>query len=159
MRVLIFFALIFSVNNPLNAQSSTSFSTFLSNGSGEINFSATIGDVFVTTFIEDNNILSQGFLQREINITTEIDELEGSVFFAYPNPTRERIYIGNSEFSSQDININKVELFDYSGRLIFTESDVNYTSFELSLNDYNSGVYILKLFINDTEQILRVVKM
>lgn len=145
--------------NDVSSQSSVGFSTFLSNGDNEININATIGDVFVKTLNSETNILSQGFLQKEIHFITEIIEFSETLYFAYPNPTRGVFHI-KSDIEPQDqLDINQLSVFDFSGRLLFTLIDVDKASLELSLSGFESGVYFIKLSFEKSEHIIRVIKV
>jgi len=60
----------------------------------------------------------------------------------YPNPMREFCSIQ----ISGPILLDKIELFDLSGRLIFSENKINASSFELLKGKLEDGIYILKVY-------------
>jgi hypothetical protein len=59
----------------------------------------------------------------------------------YPNPMKEfcRIQI------SGPVPLDKIELYDLSGRLVFTETNIGENSFELPKGYLENGIYVLKV--------------
>lgn len=77
--------------------------------------------------------------------------LDGSVS-VYPNPTE-----GLLSIASADINIDSAQVYDISGRLI-KSFDVNNTDYTLDITEFNSGMYIVKLYSGKSTLIKQIVK-
>lgn len=77
----------------------------------------------------------------------ELDILNSTTFSSnqfkvYPNPTSDVINISNPE----NISINKIEIIDLNGRILFTTEEFLNT---INLKEFQSNMYILKLYVND----------
>jgi hypothetical protein len=77
------------------------------------------------------------------------ENLEGETVMLYPNPTK-----GLATVSSSNTLLS-VELYDYTGRLISNQQNVNATQVQLDLSDVKSGMYLV--IVNTTNGI-RTVK-
>ena len=69
-----------------------------------------------------------------------------------PNPTFGRIYLSGL---SEDMDLKKIELRNSIGELIWRWG-INELNIDLS--DFSNGLYFLKLFINEDEMIIKVIK-
>ena len=69
-----------------------------------------------------------------------------------PNPTAGQIYLNGL---NDDLDLKKIELRNSIGELIgcWGVNDLN-----IDLSDFSNGLYFLKLFINDDEMIIKVIK-
>jgi hypothetical protein len=72
-----------------------------------------------------------------------------STITIYPNPTKGQLVI-----DAGDILIEKIQLYDVSGRLIQTTAGVN----ALDISQFNAGIYFLKLYGNNTSIMKQIVK-
>ena len=110
---------------------------------GSVQLSWTLGEVAVQTYDNGSNILTEGFHQPELLITSieEVSELDMSVNI-FPNPT--------TEFINIEFTVNKtdmvVELFDMHGKEV-SRIDVRAFQMEtgISLSDVAAGGYLLRL--------------
>lgn len=69
----------------------------------------------------------------------------------YPNPVSDFLYFNNLT----NRKINKILMFNGIGQLVFeTNQDIN----KLDMNDFKSGVYILKIFEGNSETNLKIIK-
>ena len=84
------------------------------------------------------------FMFSTLGIDDEASTLGLSI---YPNPTKNKITI------SPNLVLDKVELYDITGKLINT-----YNTKTLNVSDYNSGVYLLKIFTGNKTTTKRFVK-
>jgi len=162
MRLSFFiFALSFSINSFVVAQSSTSFSTLLSNDDPQIHFVATIGDVFGSTLSDNQNAISQGYLQKEIDYIISVPETDIPDFKMYPNPTTGKIYLSNDLKPGKSLNIEQIEIYDYSGRLIYISGYLGAitTLPEIDLSTYDSGIYMIHIYFNQKKQTVRIAKI
>ncbi len=69
-----------------------------------------------------------------------------------PNPTIGQIYLSGL---SEDMDLKKIELRNSIGELIWRWG-INELNIDLS--DFSNGLYFLKLFINEDEMIIKVIK-
>lgn len=145
----------------VKAQSSTSFSTLLSNDDQQIHFVSTIGDVFVTTLSNNQNTISQGYLQKEMDYVISITEERISEIILYPNPTSGKIYLSLNEYTVKDIDIEQIKVYDYCGKLISISNDLGSLSSlpEIDLSTLNAGIYMIHIYFGNTKQSIRIVKI
>lgn len=66
----------------------------------------------------------------------------------YPNPAEEFFNIKN------DINVDLVEIFDLSGKLLFSHKN----TLKISLKNYLTGVYIIKIYTKNKLYIQKLIK-
>ena len=87
--------------------------------------------------------------------TASNNEINNFEFEIYPNPV---IDIINLTFENNFESIFKIEIYDTLGRLSFTQNKFS-TANKLSLNisELERGIYILKLYNNDTEWIFFIL--
>ena len=75
-----------------------------------------------------------------------------SELIIYPNPVNNILKI-----ISNDI-INSYELFDISGRLIFTENHLNKKKFEIDISNLDSDIYILNTYSETKNESFKILK-
>lgn len=114
----------------------------------------TVGEIVIETVSSGANILTQGFHQSKLTITsvTKFD-YPGIEMNVFPNPTSDNVNIHFNKL----IENSSYSLFDMSGKLV-EKKKINSTNTELSLKKYTSGQYILKL-IRNTNQPLQTFKI
>jgi hypothetical protein len=130
------------------------------------------GDRIVTICVKDPEETSNGvdFYSKEngenepilsvvkkVENSSSIDlieeEDEGSVL-VYPNPVTDVINI-----NTQNKTFSTISVFDSTGRLITQiQIDTNQNEIVLDVNDYDKGVYLLKLEGQDDSEIIKVMK-
>lgn len=98
-----------------------------------------IGEPAIATFINDDYMLTQGFLQPEIVPCGEYE------LNYYPNPTRDDVII---EALGCDIKIQSMQLIDIWGRVLTTISPTKDN--KVYLGDISPGVYFIKVFLTNT---------
>lgn len=110
---------------------------------GTVQLSWTLGEVAVQTYDNGTNILTEGFHQPELLVTSieEVSELNMSVNI-FPNPSTEFI---NIEFMGNKTDM-LVELFDMHGKIV-RQIDVRAFQMETGINvaDIAAGGYLLRL--------------
>ena len=110
-------------------------------GQGEgLSIAWTLGEIITETFQNDELILTQGFHQTDLVITS-IDELPGLDFeiSAYPNPASHHVNIGLKDGEYENL---RYRLVDFQGREI-TNGDLEGTLTTVSFSGFRSGVYFL----------------
>ena len=106
-----------------------------------------IGEPIIENAFNSEVILTQGFNQSTITVTTinETAGLEMNIS-VYPNPTIDYLSIEANTDQQKEFQIN---LYDLSGKLIlqkdfFTEKET------INMQEFQSGIYILKICTNNT---------
>lgn len=116
----------------------------------------TIGEPVIETVSSGTNILTQGFHQSKLRVTAVNDirpnNLEVNV---YPNPTQEFIIILLNEVTEN----TGFELYNMSGEIL-KEKKIYSLETSVSLKNYTSGSYLLKLISNKNQplQTFKIVK-
>jgi len=83
-------------------------------------------------------------------INTKIEEIHYSRIQVYPNPTKDKINIKNSE----NVKIESISIIDLNGHnLLEFENDIN----ELDLSGFSKGIYLLKLIYGNEIIIKKIV--
>jgi hypothetical protein len=100
-----------------------------------------IDDVCVTKDSSTCNIISN---LKEVNYVNNETNI-------YPNPVNEILY-----FKSENNIFLKVELYNYSGKLIY--SKVNPQNRSINFSNYSNGIYFIKLIENDNFITKKVIK-
>ncbi|MBN8694884.1 MAG: T9SS type A sorting domain-containing protein [Bacteroidetes bacterium] len=109
----------------------------------------TMGESVTATLDNTQNMLSQGFHQTYI-LVTSISNTVVSGLSVFPNPT---INVVNVQFSSDQKN-TVVELYSVEGKLLEKHA-VNSRSLELDLSAYPAGSYFLRVNNSDTHKLLK----
>ena len=108
-----------------------------------------VGEPAIATFINDDFILTQGFLQPEILPCGEFE------LTYYPNPTRDDMIV---EALGCDIKIQSMQLIDPWGRVITTMDPTKDN--KVYLGDISPGVYFLRVFLTNTEtETIKIAKV
>jgi len=114
--------------------------------SANASLSATIGESIITTAMNNNSILTQGFQQSyDQNIFVQPLNSESTNFHIFPNPAFETIYV---EIISSSFSNFTLTLSDIVGKKIFSEQMLSNTSKEISLEQLQSGLYLITLRSN-----------
>lgn len=71
----------------------------------------------------------------------------------YPNPTQNFFII-----ESNYLNINKIEVFDISGKLLFSDENMDGKQVAISTADLNAGCYFVKIITAQTTQTVKLIK-
>lgn len=104
----------------------------------------TIGDYEAKTVWKDFNIQA-GTLSTN-NLEQELD------FNIFPNPTNGLISI-----KSKPLNNARVSIYDLNGRVLLT-NNISGTASEINISEFSSGIYLLKVSLENNEFVKRIVK-
>jgi len=160
MKFLTIFSLaflpIFGMAQSISPEVIASAGEHFDNGTTQLSW--TLGEVVIDTYDNGTNILTQGFHQTELTITSVEETLSDVRLNMYPNPTSEflNIELGNNE---KDINL---QLFDMSGKLIHKDVINAYdTKYELPMQSVATGKYLIQMQsedgkMNSTHQVIKV---
>ncbi|MHC1731331.1 MAG: T9SS type A sorting domain-containing protein [Bacteroidales bacterium] len=104
--------------------------------------SFTLGEVVISNFTIDSEIITQGFHQTNLTVT-EVEDIvdNGSKVKIFPNPTNSNLYIS---LGDSDLSNFKVQIYQYDGVLI-SILDSDQCLINLDFSDYLNGTYILKI--------------
>jgi hypothetical protein len=80
----------------------------------------TLGDVATETYTAGNNMITQGFHQPELTLTSIETKVEGIEVNIYPNPTAGSL---NIVFTSTQSRKVEMQLFDMNGRLVSNRTE------------------------------------
>jgi hypothetical protein len=126
-----------------------------SNSSGSISY--TIGEPVIETLSSVNNVLTQGFQQSDIIVTT-LSEAKSLNFqiTAFPNPTKVFIKL---KIEKEHISGMSYLICDLTGKVIL-QKDIAEQETDISFEGLAPSNYVLKILENNTElksfQIIKV---
>ena len=157
------FILFFITGGAITAVAQSLTPTVLSSSggfesSGGTSLSWTTGEVMIQTFSEGSAMLTQGFHQGNITVSTAVDEMSKSAMDVqiYPNPVSERL---NVEFKNMVDQTVQVRLVDLTGKTILTREFSNPSNTQrLNLNPVNSGTYMLEVNAGQKRKVFKIVK-
>ena len=127
--------------------------------SANLRLSYTLGEIAVSTLSTTNLILTQGFQQPTLIISSvnDPDEFDWSII-AYPNPVSDYLNVSFNFMDKQDIII---ELSDITGKkVLFERYDgmIGKEEKSVSFSNLKSGIYILNIY-NTERTFLKTVKI
>lgn len=125
---------------------------------GNVQLSWTLGEVMIDTYDNGTNILTQGFHQTELTVTSIEETLADVRLNMYPNPTMEflNIELGNN---GSDIEL---QLFDMTGKLVHSDKIEAYqTKYVLPMEKVATGNYLVQMqsidgSLNTTHKVMKV---
>lgn len=113
---------------------------------GTTQLSWTLGEVVIDTYDNGSNILTQGFHQTQLTVTSIEENLADIRMNLYPNPTSEFL---NIELGNNDKDIN-LQLFDMSGKLIHKDViNAHDTKYVLPMQSVATGKYLVQMQSED----------
>jgi len=98
----------------------------------------------------DNILISAVNTLPKLNIVT----IDSAKFNLYPNPATNIVNITNNE----NLVINQIEIYDFSGKLINIQNFNNETEIQLNVENLQSNTYILHLQTNEGLAIKKLIK-
>lgn len=155
MKQLFFFLSVFCFINPFFSQTlspeviSPAGSSFTD---GTNSLSWTLGEP-VTSTVTNSNVLTQGFQQDNIVITSMDEaEISGEISI-FPNPAVEII---NVQFNKPQ-DKTTIELYTIDGKLVLNRMLYSETLSSIDMSGYATGTYILKIKNKNTKS-FQIVK-
>ena len=76
--------------------------------------------------------------------TVGIENFTQNLWSVFPNPTKNEVFIN----WSSNLEINELNIYDISGKNIYTLKDLNSNSSKINLRHYKSGIYIISIVTN-----------
>jgi hypothetical protein len=124
----------------------------------EAQMAFTIGEVVTETFGAGDLILTQGFHQTNLMVTSIEDLAAEFQLRVFPNPTVDLLSI-DAQRSPESFSL---ELMDTAGRpLLLQRSMLQGTTHQINLSNYPPGIYLLRLRTEDRKNIqtFKIVKL
>ena len=120
---------------------------------GTIQASSNVGETVITTTLQSNLIVTQGFEQPDTMFTTGINIMNNIKFniYVYPNPVSNELII-ETNFNTEQ----KFEIINMVGQTLYT-SNINKKA-TVNTSTFANGVYILKLYTNKETLVRKFVK-
>jgi hypothetical protein len=83
-----------------------------------------------------------------------ITETENAVLVVYPNPVSDNLTVQINQVEN-----GVIEVLDVQGKLLFKQNLGNFTgTYQIEMNNYEDGIYIVRVSSDDSMQEVRVVK-
>ncbi len=150
MKKIILTLLPFAGATMVNAQSISpqvvaSAGTHFTGSNAQLSW--TIGEPVITTVSNGNNIITQGFHQTLLNITSvEEQKVPGITVSVFPNPTSDKVNI-NLVNNLKDL---QMDLFDLTGKLLQARKiSAAEGNVQISMIDYARANYLLRVYSID----------
>jgi hypothetical protein len=113
---------------------------------GTVQLSWTLGEVMIDTYDNGTNILTQGFHQTQLTVTSIEENLADVTMNLYPNPTSEYLNISLRN-NQNDINL---QLYDMSGKLVHKDViNAHDTKYVLPMQQVSAGNYLVQMQSED----------
>ena len=112
------------------------------------NISWTLGEIAVGNYIVGDLLLTQGFHQGNMEVTSIGDFQAGFALKAYPNPVLDILIV---ETEKQDLNYRLIDIY---GKVL-KNGTIETSSFKLDFTSYPSGIYFLWVDENQTHKIIK----
>ena len=112
----------------------------------------TLGEIVVETFSNSANILTQGFHQGVLNVTTAVINLDIKTKI-YPNPTTNFIII------ELEKNVNaELLVYDINGKIVIKDKLNEERQKQLDFSFLTQGNYLLHINISDKQSVYQINK-
>lgn len=92
---------------------------------------------------------------RIISNEMTVNDVTSEEINIYPNPVTDKVII---ELGSDYKNVDKIEIFDSEGRLLFNQDCELNSINSINTNDFNSGLYIVKISFPHKQVVRKLVK-
>ena len=88
------------------------------------------------------------FAKQEDN--SSVRTLDRNLFKVYPNPAKNEITVSSNE------NLSKVTIYDVTGKVMFSTSDVNLNS-TLNVSAFSRGIYMVEVLTDNKTSVKRLI--
>ena len=112
----------------------------------------TLGEIVIETFSNTANILTQGFHQGDLKVTTAVVNLDIKTKI-YPNPTTNFIIIELEKNVNADILV-----YDINGKIVIKNKLNEEQKKQLDFSFLNQGNYLLHINIADKQSVYQINK-
>ena len=121
-----------------------------SNGSVIMDY--TLGEIVVETHTNSTTILTQGFHQGVLKVTTSVKNIDIKTK-VYPNPTTNFLIIELEKNVNADILV-----YDINGKIVIKDRLINEQQKQLNFGFLNQGNYFLHINIADKQSVYQIIK-
>lgn len=118
----------------------SSAGTSFNNGTSQLDW--TLGEPATLTYTSGSDILTQGFHQPNLTVTSLDDQQTDYSINVFPNPVTDHVQI---RFSGAGKETLTIELFAADGRLLESRKNGTDPQIQLNMGSYKSGVYLLSI--------------
>ena len=112
----------------------------------------TLGEIVIETFSNTANILTQGFHQGDLKVTTAVVNLDIKTKI-YPNPTTNFLIIELEKNVNADILV-----YDINGKIVIKDKLRDEQQKQLDFSFLNQGNYLLHINIADKQSVYQINK-
>ena len=100
--------------------------------------------------IEEFGVIIDDFL---ISGTLATQNFELDKIVIAPNPSA-----GIFTIFSSNLNLDKIEVYDITGKIINSKTNLNSTNTTLDLTNVSTGIYFVKIVSNNQSTVKRIIK-
>ena len=119
---------------------------------GNVIMDVTLGEIVVQTHTNGATILTQGFHQGELRVSTSVENIEINTK-VYPNPTTQYLII------ELEKNVNaELMVYDITGKLVLKDKLIDQQRKELDFSFLTQGNYLLHINIADKQSVYQINK-
>ena len=155
LLIILFLTASFYIANAQSISQSVIASTGGNITSNNGSLSWTMGEMLTSTLISNDWILTQGFHQSNLSISSGIKSgLSDHKLSLYPNPAKDYI---NVSVNSRKNSKYKYELIDVSGRILLNKEEYS-NLFKISLQGFSPSLYYLR-FLDEKGKFLGSYKI
>ena len=142
-------------NNCIGAQWTGTDATFKTYSYGLNDLNDFTNVIFRIVFVSDDAVNQEGAIVDDFLIsgTLSNQNFEIDNIVIAPNPSK-----GIFTIHSGTSDIDKLEVFDLTGKKITTETDLDRQNFKLDLINVASGIYFVKITSNQQTTVKRIIK-
>ena len=119
---------------------------------GGVNMDYTLGEIVVETQTNSTTILTQGFHQGVLKVSTQVENIAFKTK-VYPNPASDYLIIELEQSVNADILV-----YDINGKLVIKDKLNDEQQKQLDFSFLNTGNYILNINIADKQSVYQINK-
>ena len=112
-----------------------------------------LGEVVITTHLNSSNILTQGFHQEILKVTTQVVNIDIKTK-VFPNPTTSSLTIELDKKISAELLV-----YDIKGRVVIKDKLKNENTKTLNFGILKQGNYLLYINTSDQQSIYKIQKI
>lgn len=140
--IIYFFNCFFSFSQSLSPNVISSSGTSFNSGVNQLEW--TLGESVIFTLSNGSNLLSQGFHQTNLLVSSLGDSSNDYIINVFPNPTFDYIQLQFEKINTPLV----IELYSVEGKLLTRIEAPNNNSLLIDMNDYAAGIYMLYITNN-----------
>ena len=152
--LLFFSSLVFGQQNTSQHLVSTAGASLEGWGLTSLKMDFSIGEIIINTGFSDDFIITQGFHQENIYISTLTEGIITDIFI-FPNPTSSTLYI---DLKNTNLFPVQIDVFDVTGKQWGATDFAHDKTHTLSLDGLAEGIYFLILENKNFQNIYKIHK-